>query len=46
MAEQRGEEQHLAEIVERGRMEGDSLKLDVLQKVPELVVNERSSQGK
>ena len=37
MAEQWEEEQHLEDIVER-RMEGSSLKLDVVQKVPELVV--------
>ena len=45
MAEQCEEEQHLEEIVERRRMEGSSLKLDVIQKVLELVVNERVSQG-
>ena len=46
MAEQWEEEQHLEEIVERRRrMEGSSLKLGVIQKVPELVVNERMSQG-
>ena len=45
MAEQWEEEQHLEDIVERRRMEGSSLKLDVIQKVPELVVNERMSQG-
>ena len=46
MAEQWEEEQHLEELVERRRMKGCSLKLDVMQKVPELVVNERMSQGK
>ena len=34
------------ETVERRRVEGSSLKLDVMPKVPELVVNERMSQGK
>ena len=33
MAEQREEEQHLEDLVERRRMEGSSLKLDVIQKV-------------
>ena len=45
IAEQWEEEQHLEEIVERRRMEGSSLKLDAMQKVLELVVNERMSQG-
>ena len=45
MAEQWEEEQHLEDIVERRRMEGSSLKLDVIQKVPELAVNEPMSQG-
>ena len=36
MAEQLEEEQQLEEIVERRRMEGSSLKLDVMQKVLEL----------
>ena len=36
----------LDDLIERRRMEGSSLKLDVMQKVPELVVNERMSQGK
>ena len=45
MAEQWEEEQHLEDIVERRRMEGSSLKFDVIQKVPELVVNEPMSQG-
>ena len=41
------EEQLLEETVERSRMEGNSLKLDVLQqKVPELVVNERMQQDR
>ena len=45
MAEQWEEEQHLEDIVERRRMEGSSLKLDVMRKAPELVVNERMLQG-
>ena len=46
MAAQWDEEQKLEEIVERKRIEGNSLKLEVMQKVPELVVHERMSQGK
>ena len=46
MAEQWVEEQHLEGIVERRRTEGSSLKLNAMQRVPELVVNERMSQGK
>ena len=46
MAAQWEEEQKLEEIVERKRIEGNSLKLEVMQKVPELVVQERMSQGK
>ena len=46
MAAQWDEEQELDEIVERRRMEGSSLKLEVMQKVLELVVHERMSQGK
>ena len=34
------------DLIERRRMEGSSLKSDVMQKVPELVVNKRMSQGK
>ena len=45
MAEQWEEEQHLDDLIERRRMEGSSLKLDVVQKVSELVVNERMPQG-
>ena len=45
MAGQWEEEQHLENIVERKRMEGSSLKLDVMQKVPDLVVSKRMSQG-
>ena len=33
------------DLIERRRMDGSSLKLDVMQKVPELVVNKRMSQG-
>ena len=46
MAAQRDEEQKLEEILERRRIEGSSLKLEIMQKVPELVVHERMSQGK
>ena len=46
MARQCEEEQHLDDWIERRRMEGSSLKSDVMQKVPELVVNKRMSQGK
>ena len=46
MAAQWDEEQQLTEIWERRRMEGSSLKVEVLQKAPELVVHERMSQGK
>ena len=45
MAEQWEEEQKLEEIVEQRRIEGDSLKLEVMRKAPELVVHERMSQG-
>ena len=45
MAEQWEEEQQLEDMVERRRMEGSSLKSDLIQKVSELVVNERMSQG-
>ena len=41
MAKQREEEQHVDEMVERRRMDGSSLKLDAMHKVPELVVNEK-----
>ena len=33
------------DLIERRRIEGSSLKLDVMQKVPELVGNKRTSQG-
>ena len=46
MAAQWEEEQKLEGIMERRTMEGSSLNLDAMQKVPELVVNERMSQGK
>ena len=42
MAGQWEEEQHLEE---RRRVEGSSFKLDVMQKVPELVVKKRMSKG-
>ena len=45
MAEQWEEEQRLGDMVERRRMEQSSLKLYVKQKVLEMVVNERMSQG-
>ena len=45
MARQWEEEQHLDDSIQRRRMEGSSSKLDVVQKVPELVVNEQMSQG-
>ena len=45
MTEQLEEEQHLEDIVVRRRMKGSSLKLDVIQKVPELMVHERMSQS-
>ena len=40
------EEQKLKEIMERRRMEGSSLQLDAMQRVQELVLNERMLQGK
>ena len=39
------EDEKLEETLERRRMEGSSLQVDVMQKVPELVVHERMSQG-
>ena len=45
MTEQWEEEQHLRGWIERRRMEGSSLKLDVVQNVPELFVHEGVSQG-
>ena len=45
MAAQWEEEQTLEGIMERRRMEGSSLNLAAMQKVPELVVNERMSPG-
>ena len=45
MAGQWEEEQQLGDLIERRRMKGSSLKLDVMQKVPELVVNKQMSQG-
>ena len=46
MAAQWDDEQRLEEILKRRRMEGSPLQLEVMQKVPELVVQERMSQGK
>ena len=46
MAEQWEEEQQLEGIIERRRIEGSSLKLDAMQRVPELVVSGLKSQGK
>ena len=46
MAAQWDEEQKPKEIVERRRIEGRSLKLEVMQQVPEPVVHECMSQGK
>ena len=46
MAAQWEEEQQLEGIVERRRIEGNFLQLDVTQKVLELVVHERMSRGK
>ena len=40
------EDEKLEEILERRRMQGSSLQAEVTQKVPELVVHERMSQGK
>ena len=40
------EEQKLEEIWERRRIEGSSLKLEFMQKVPEQVVHQRTSQSK
>ena len=45
MAAQWDEEQKLEDILERRRMAGSSLQLEVMRKVPELVVHERVSQG-
>ena len=45
VAEQWEEKQQSDGIVERRRTEGSSSKLDDMQKVHELVVNERMSQG-
>ena len=46
MAAQWEEEQQLEGIVERRRIEGIFLQLDVMQKVLEFVVHERMSRGK
>ena len=46
MAAQWNEERKLEEILEHRKMEGSSLQLEVVRKVPELVVHERMSQCK
>ena len=46
LAAQWEEERKLEEFLERRRMEESTLHLDVMQKAPELVVQERMSQGK
>ena len=46
MVRQWAEDEKLEDALERRRMEGNSLHADVMQKVPELVVHERMSQGK
>ena len=40
------EDEKLEEALERRRMEGSSVQLEVMQKAPMLVVRERMSQGK
>ena len=40
------EDEKLEEVLERRRMEGNSLQAEVTQKVSELVVHEHMSQGK
>ena len=45
MAAQWEEDQKLDGIVEQRRIEGDSLKLEVIRKAPEPVVHERMSHG-
>ena len=45
MEVQRAEDEKLEEVLERRRVEGSSLQAEVTQKVPELVVLERRSQG-
>ena len=46
MKEQWDEDEKLEEILEQRRVDGGSLQAEVMQKVPELVVRERMSQGK
>ena len=46
MAAQWNEEQKLEEILERRRMKGSSLQLEVMKKVLEVVVHERMSQSR
>ena len=45
MAAPREEEQKLEEIVKQSRIEGDTLKLEVMRKAPEQVVHERMCKG-
>ena len=45
MAAQRDEERTLEEMLEQRRLEGSSLQLEVVRKVPERVVHEHMSQG-
>ena len=42
---QRAEDEKLEEILEQRRKEGNALKVDVMQKAPELVVHEGMTQG-
>ena len=46
MEVQWAEDEKLEKVLERRRMEGNSLQAEVMQRVPELVVHERMSQGK
>ena len=45
MGMQWDEDEKLEETFERRRMEGSSVQVEVMQKVPELVVHERMSLG-
>ena len=44
MEKQWAEDEKLEEILERRRMEGNSLQLEVMQEVPEVVVHERATK--
>ena len=46
MVAQWEEDPKFEDILERGRMEGSSVQLEVMPKVPEIVVHERVPQGK